>query len=83
MKEHGQLRNEIVTLTLKYLKDVLEDNTENYGDYRVENGEFRFCPKEGTHIPADRVSEWSLTKSGGGKIRFLLYSFYRGWRKHR
>lgn len=23
------------------------------------------------HLPADRVSEWSLTKSGGGKVRFF------------
>ena len=31
----------------------------------------KFCPKDGMHLPADRVSEWSLTKSGGGKVRFF------------
>lgn len=56
---------------MEYLRDILQDNTADYGDYRVEDGEFRFCPREGTHIPADRVSEWNLTKSGGGKIRFF------------
>ena len=58
-------------LALEYLKEILQDNTADYGDYRVEDGEFRFCPRDGMHIPADRVSEWSLSKSGGGKIRFF------------
>ena len=71
LKEYGTLRGEIIRLALEYLKDVLEDNSEDYGDYRVEDGEFRFCPKDGTHIPADRVSEWNVSKSGGGKIRFF------------
>ncbi len=71
LKENGTLQREIIRLTLEYLRDILQDNTAEYGDYRVEDGEFRFCPREGTHIPADRVSEWSLTKSGGGKIRFF------------
>ena len=25
----------------------------------------------GAEIPADRVSEWNMTKGGGGKIRFF------------
>ena len=58
-------------MTLEYLRDILKDNTADYGDYRVEDGEFRFCPREGIHLPADRVSEWSLTRSGGGKVRFF------------
>ena len=65
------MRGDIARLALEYIKDILEDNTADYGDYRVEDGEFRFCPRDGMHIPADRVSEWSLTKSGGGKIRFF------------
>ncbi len=65
------MQKEIIRLTLEYLRDILQDNTADYGDYRVEDGEFRFCPREGTHIPADRVSEWNMTKSGGGKIRFF------------
>lgn len=56
---------------MEYLRDVLQDNTADYGDYRVEDGEFRFCPRDGIHLPADRVSEWNLTKSGGGKVRFF------------
>ena len=71
LKEYGKLRGEITQLALEYLRDVLRDTTEDYGDYRVEDGEFRFCPRDGTHIPADRVSEWSMTKSGGGKVRFF------------
>ncbi len=71
LKENGTLQREIIKLTLEYLRDILQDNTADYGDYRVEDGEFRFCPRDGTHIPADRVSEWSMTKSGGGKIRFF------------
>lgn len=71
LKEYRTLRGEIARLALQYLRDVLQDNTEDYGDYRVEDGEFRFCPREGTHIPADRVSEWNLSKTGGGKIRFF------------
>lgn len=71
MEEYGTLKGEIVRLALQYLRDILQDHTADYGDYRVEDGEFRFCPKEGMHIPADRVSEWSLTKSGGGKVRFF------------
>ena len=67
LKEYRTLRGEIAKLALEYL----QDNTADYGDYRVEDGEFRFCPRDGMHIPADRVSEWSLTKSGGGKIRFF------------
>lgn len=71
LKDYGTLRAEIIRLTLEYLRDILRDDTADYGDYRVENGEFRFCPKDGMHLPADRVSEWSLTKSGGGKVRFF------------
>ena len=71
LKEYGTLRSEITRLALEYLRDVLQDNTADYGDYRVEDGEFRFCPRDGIHLPADRVSEWSLTKSGGGKVRFF------------
>ena len=71
MKECGTLKREIIRLSLEYLRDVLRDNTEDYGDYLVEEGEFRFCPRDGTHIPADRVSEWNMTKGGGGKIRFF------------
>lgn len=56
---------------MEYLKTILQDDTADYGDYRVEDGEFRFCPRDGMHVPADRVSEWSMTKSGGGKIRFF------------
>ena len=56
---------------MEYIKTILQDDTADYGDYRVEDGEFRFCPKDGTHVPADRVSEWNMTKSGGGKIRFF------------
>ena len=70
LKDYGTLRAEIIRLTLEYLRDILRDDTADYGDYRVEDGEFRFCPKDGMHLPADRVSEWSLTKSGGGKVRF-------------
>ena len=65
------MRGEITRLALEYLRDVLQDNTADYGDYRVEDGEFRFCPRDGIHLPADRVSEWSLSKSGGGKVRFF------------
>ncbi len=71
LKDYGTLRTEIARLALQYLKEVLEDDTADYGDYRVEDGEFRFCPRDGVHVPADRVSEWNLTKSGGGKIRFF------------
>lgn len=71
LKEYGNLRSEITRLALEYLRDVLQDNTADYGDYRVKDGEFRFCPREGIHLPADRVSEWNLTKSGGGKVRFF------------
>lgn len=71
LKDYGSLRSEVARLALEYLKGVLQDDTTDYGDYRVEDGEFRFCPRDGIHIPADRVSEWNLSKSGGGKIRFF------------
>ena len=71
LKDYGSLRSEIARLALEYLKNILQDDTADYGDYRVEDGEFRFCPRDGIHIPADRVSEWNLSKSGGGKIRFF------------
>ncbi len=71
LNEYGTLQQQIVRLALEYIKEILSDNTADYGDYRVEDGEFRFCPREGIHIPADRVSEWNISKSGGGKIRFF------------
>ena len=66
------MRDEIARLSLKYLRDVLKTASNAYGEYRVQEGELIFVPKKNARIPADRLSEWSVSKTAsGGKIRFL------------
>lgn len=70
--EYESLYGEIKRLSLEYLRDILRTDASEYGDYRVVEDELTFCPRKDAVIPADRVSEWSITKSGtGGKIRFF------------
>ena len=55
-----------------YLRNVLREDPKAYGTYRSEGNELIFVPRQGAEIPADRISEWSISRSAtGGKVRFF------------
>lgn len=71
MDENEIILTNIRALSYRFLLKVLQTDLSRYGDYTVENGEFRFLPREGARFDPDLVTEYNAGKTGGAKIKFF------------